>query len=380
MKPVADAYLKNFFLPNRLSYLVFFVTSKCNANCSFCLNRNFSLPKNKNDENMRIELTKEEIEKIASCLTNLPHLLFSGGEPFMRNDLPEIVKAFYQRSLTRLVIIPTNGYNVETIDASIKKILMDCPDINLRIYLSINGVEEIHDKIKQLPKSFENVMATYGRLCKLKDRYPNLILASISVVTQELIDHLPEFINFLEEKMSSLDYFFLSAIREKKKSIGLLYLPPFEKSLWTDFKRRQRDKKPKMEGIFHAYSDCVLGNTAKVIIDSFRKKKAIVPCLAGRKFIVLKEDGRVFPCEMEANEDIGNIKDFQYNVNKLLKSRRALSILNQIKTKECYCIWSCAININLVNNWRYSFKIFLDALGLKAIQLRLRKLLLYCVR
>jgi len=361
MKSVAYRYFKNLFLPNKLSFLIFFVTSECNAACPFCLNRDFSSVKNGGEGFSPLELTKEEIKEFASHIKNLPHLLISGGEPFIREDLAEIVSSFYQRSDTRLVTVPTNGYYFETIESNVKKILMKCPGINLRIHLSVNGVGSIHDQTKRLPESFENLKKTYTRLIKLKDKYSNLIMASITVITKELKGHLSELVNFFEREMPFLDDYYITSIRKGRENKEIIYLSSLERNSWKDFEKKQKIKM-RRKSFLHIYSSCVLKRADKVINDSFKNRTAILPCLAGMKFIVLKEDGTVFPCEIKANKDMGNIRNFQYDIKKLLMNSRAREVANEIKTRECYCDWGCAMNINLISRWRYCFKIFLDAL------------------
>ena len=67
--------------------LIFFVTSKCNLLCRHCFYwEELNLPKN--------ELSLDEIEKVARSLPNLLSLSLTGGEPYLRPDLPDIAAAF----------------------------------------------------------------------------------------------------------------------------------------------------------------------------------------------------------------------------------------------------------------------------------------------
>ena len=64
--------------------LIFFVTSKSNLLCKHCFYwEELNLPKN--------ELSLEEIEKVARSLPNLLTVSLTGGEPYLRPDLPQIV-------------------------------------------------------------------------------------------------------------------------------------------------------------------------------------------------------------------------------------------------------------------------------------------------
>src|SRR3989344_1433723 len=79
---------KALFSKNPQSMIVF-VTSRCNARCGFCFFWR------EIEEKQKFELTLEEYEKIAKNYGDLIQLSLTGGEPFLRNDLYDIMKVFY---------------------------------------------------------------------------------------------------------------------------------------------------------------------------------------------------------------------------------------------------------------------------------------------
>ena len=83
------------------SYVQFYITSRCNLTCKQC-NIIYA------NANVR-EVTIMEVEKIAENLSKigLGIILLTGGEPFMRQDLPEIIHAFDSRGIH--VRTQTNG-------------------------------------------------------------------------------------------------------------------------------------------------------------------------------------------------------------------------------------------------------------------------------
>ncbi len=91
-------YLKKDFFQ-----LIFHVTFRCNARCRFCFNwREINQNKDK-------ELSLEEIQKISENLPRFPWLLLSGGEPFLRSDLVDLIETFHRNNKVAHVTIPTNG-------------------------------------------------------------------------------------------------------------------------------------------------------------------------------------------------------------------------------------------------------------------------------
>ena len=76
-----------FTLPNNEGKAIWEITHQCNYNCSYCI---FSCNSKKIDG----ELTTEECYHIIDelVLHNFKHLKITGGEPFVRKDILEIIK------------------------------------------------------------------------------------------------------------------------------------------------------------------------------------------------------------------------------------------------------------------------------------------------
>lgn len=85
---------KQFLLDGSMSKLFFFVTNRCNMTCSWCLDAN--RPEHNKGASASTELKYEEILKITKqSKEQISYLIITGGEPFLRNDLDQIVHAFY---------------------------------------------------------------------------------------------------------------------------------------------------------------------------------------------------------------------------------------------------------------------------------------------
>jgi molybdenum cofactor biosynthesis enzyme MoaA len=69
-------------------------------------------------------MTIQKINRISETLVNrLATLSITGGEPFLRDDLVEIVEAFVKNNLTRKVNIATNGFFTKKIVKVVREIL-----------------------------------------------------------------------------------------------------------------------------------------------------------------------------------------------------------------------------------------------------------------
>lgn len=123
------------------------VTYRCNAKCTMC-NR-YKCPSNPNEE-----ISIETIKKLPPMyFTNI-----TGGEPFIRDDIEEIVKILKEKS--DRIVISTNGFFTDKIVDLCKKY----PDIGIRI--SIEGTEETNNEIRGLDNGYQR---GYKTLLKLKE-------------------------------------------------------------------------------------------------------------------------------------------------------------------------------------------------------------------
>lgn len=87
--------------PPPLSMGTMLITRRCNKNCDYC-------PTSK-DNNTKKELNLKETKEVIDKFKELGvwYLAFSGGEPTLRNDLPDIVR--YANNKRMFTIVHTNG-------------------------------------------------------------------------------------------------------------------------------------------------------------------------------------------------------------------------------------------------------------------------------
>ncbi len=124
------------------------VTYRCNARCTMC-NR-YKAP------------SKPEEEISVETIRKLPPMYFTnitGGEPFIREDLPELVRELYRKS--DRIVISTNGFFTDRIVALCKEF----PQIGIRI--SIEGLEQANNEIRGLQDGFNRGYTTLKKLLEM---------------------------------------------------------------------------------------------------------------------------------------------------------------------------------------------------------------------
>ena len=86
-------------------------------------------------------------------------------------------------------------------------------------------------------------------------------------------------------------------------------------------------------------------------MQTMQEKSRLIPCYAGISNLVVTESGDVYPCEIRS-DSFGNIRDFDYRLDSVLKTTRAQNILTSIKNKQCYCTHECNFMTNILLNPR----------------------------
>ena len=148
------------------SYFIFYPTSRCNLKCSHCFYHD-SLNKRFN------ELTVDELDKITKSMDPLLHLILTGGEPYLRHDLDQIVKIFYENTRVPIITIPSNGWYLEKMDRQVTNMMKWCPYLTLNQQISIDGIGSDHNdirmdkQVKNSDNSFEKAIKSINHLKKL---------------------------------------------------------------------------------------------------------------------------------------------------------------------------------------------------------------------
>jgi len=321
-------------------YFIFFITNRCNAKCNHC----FYWKKNSNKSS---ELSLQEIKKISTTIGPLYHINFTGGEPFLRDDLHKIVYTFYKNCKVRSAGIPTSGYNPDRICEAIKKIIRRCPDINLKVDVSLDHFNDTHDNMRNLPGLFNNAIQTIKTLKELNLK--RLVVGVNVTLTKENERDIEKIYTFIRDVIQP-DVIDPILIRGNPRDIKTkdVSFKSYNKliSLWTEDMRANKFRGyPGFRfGPMITARDIVL---RKLIINKLRGKETHFRCLAGILGGVMYEDGEVFPCEL-LSEGLGNIRKYNYDFKKLWFSANAGKIRAKIRNEKCSCTHECFQNLNVL--------------------------------
>ena len=176
-------FLRGLVLRDRPIYFHYAVTSRCNLRCQSC-----SIWRRPTDE-----LTIAEVNELADVAARMGCVQVSlgGGEPAMRDDLPDIVRAFQSRGMNTRVL--SNGVALtrrkiqRLIDAGLREVSVSLDSLDPETQDSLDNAAGAHKK------RLENLLA----LAELLPRRGSLPLLN-TVVTARNVEQLPQIVRFAE--------------------------------------------------------------------------------------------------------------------------------------------------------------------------------------
>lgn len=340
-------FIKGAFYP---SFLILFVTSRCNARCKMC----FYLDRIKN-ENKEGELSLGDYEKISKKIKNLNILAISGGEPFLREDLHKIIKVFYDNCRPFVVDIPTNGFLTGPIINQLEKILGDCKKTVFDLQLSLDGTPEIHNEIRGVKDGYNKLFKTYEEALRLRKRYKNLKVKIVITYSSYNESRMEDIIEFIKKDFNQANRVVLSVVHgdvKNKEAYNIDWDKYFYFCKNIEGYNSRKNKKDLYSTLLDSARQVKDALLRKIII----KKNANKYCGAGKRIIVINENGEVFPCE-PLWQSLGNIKGYDYDLSKIISNDRAVAFDRRFVKGNCTCNWGCAISNSLLYNPVYFIKI-----------------------
>jgi radical SAM protein with 4Fe4S-binding SPASM domain len=324
-------------------YIIHFVTQNCNAACSHCLlGQRTGSPG---------ELTLDEIERVSRSIPNFLFCLLTGGEPFLRDDLAEIVDIYSRNNGIVRCLVPSNGSLTEKTMKVVQTILERNKLLSFGVDISIDGIDEEHDKVRQTPGLFKHAVATYKALEDYCRHYRNFDLAATITFSASNQDRVLETYDYLAHSLGV-------------RNIGIRYIrgnPRDPKTLDVDLNKyialTQRLEEdlgtPRATG-FSGFSLSQLITAEQVVAHRYvartvQEKRWYFPCYAGSLTGVISSNGEVYPCEL-LDQSFGNLKAHDYDFRKIWRSPRADALRNTIRSEKCFCTHENFYAANLLFN------------------------------
>ena len=335
-------YVRKLFRRKEFESLFLFVTSRCNSLCRTCFYWD-NLNKNQ-------DLSFEQFETISRTAPQFAKLWLSGGEPFLRPELGEIICLFYRNNHIRHLNLPTNGLLPNKIHAVITRVLRDCPELTIDLNFSLDGLANTHDTIRGVPNNFEKTLGTIERMSEFKG-VRRLRRNVVTVITRENYEELVKLGAHLFENAEVMGQYF-EIIRGNPMDVGLRKLTL----------EQVREVHRKLMPLHEAYAEKLFDHLSPasrffarmyylgalrlhfdIHEECFtRPHRWPMPCTAGITSAVIDHNGAFRACELRPA--IGRLQDFQFDLGAALRSAEMQKEVRAIPEANCWCTHSCFIS------------------------------------
>ena len=311
---------------------------KCNSRCLTC---NIWMKR----EN---ELTIDEWDRVLASLGKAPYwFTISGGEPLMYPHVVELAQLVYQHCAPGVMNIPTNAIS-PIIPERVERIAKACPQSQLIINLSLDGVGAKHDYIRGIPGNFAKFQERLGQLLALRRTLKNLTIGIHSVISVFSVGHLDELMAYADK--SGADQF-ITEIAEPRVELDTVGLPitpkPEDYSKAIDRLIAYVESK-QFRGVARI-TESIRVEYYKLVKRILEEKDQVIDCYAGWVSAQIYADGSVWPCCVRADK-IGNLRDHHYDFKEIWFGEKIKQARRSIAAKECHCPLANASYTNILQD------------------------------
>jgi len=319
--------------------LVLSVSFRCNSKCRTC-----GVWRKPNDD-----MTLDEWRQIFAHLGHSPfYLTFTGGEPFLRADLHELVIAGAELCRPSVITIPTNGLLTRRILDQVDQMCAAAPHTQLGINLSLDGIGQEHDEIRRVPGNWERAMNTWQGLKALQEKHDNLVLSVHTVVSKfntHRIRAIVEGLEFLKPDS------YITEVAEERVELGTvgwdITPPPEEYAPIADYLSARADAAPA-KGLAHI-TQAFRAQYYQLAKGVLQEQTQVIPCQAGWASGHIAPNGDVWSCCIRA-EAAGNLRQTGYDLRPIwFEQIGEMHRLRQsIAHRECACPMANASYANML--------------------------------
>ena len=289
------------------------VTYRCNAKCHMC--NTWQFPTKPAEE-----IGPDIVEKLPS---NLDFINITGGEPFLRPDLADIIAAALTK--TKRLVISSNGYFTDRMMALAKQF----PTIGVRI--SIEGLPASNDKLRGITDGFDRGLRSLLELkaLGLKDIGFGMTVSDVNAKDMIELYHLADAMGLEFATASTHNSYYFHKQDNAFKDPEMVA---------REFERISCEllKTKRIKNWFRAYFNYGMSNYV-------RGGKRLLPCEVGTDMFFVDPYGKVMPCNgMDTEMPMGDLTTQSFS--EIWNSEQAQKVRDAVKTcdKNCWMIGSVA--------------------------------------
>lgn len=311
------------------------VTYLCNAHCDMCALGDLKQREKLSDDELRAIFGDPAVSKTLRAIN------FTGGEPTLRKDLPDLV-ALLVDACPNLESFSLNSNGM--LRKSFERIagVIDVArsrDKKLYLFLSLDGIGSLHSEIRGVRGAYEATVRTLDSILALNVSKKQLSVGVSATATTKNIGHLEDVLKFAVDRKILVSFTF-----------------PMETDVYmnnADRVERFRADRELVErfadflDILEDYPDTISPPFSfyRSLQATLRGGKRTAPCIFQRGGFFLEPNGDVRPCWRSSDLLFGSVHDSSFE--EIWNGPRRTEILATIEEKFCSsCPSPCYVGFN----------------------------------
>ena len=322
-------------------WIWFGVTDKCNSHCTHC---NIWKPAPAANP-----FTLEEIKKVFSdpLLSEVETIINSGGEAILRSDIVEIIKLEHKIFPKASLDLSTNGISADRMLKVVQEIMDE--NIKINVGISLDGIGEVHDKVRGVPGNFEKVDYLVNKLLGIRNKYPDQLSLVVGLTLSDLT---------LDEWRKVKEY-------ADEKDIGSVMHWYNQSSFYKNDKADIKNNNDKMIAAVGTQENTIIREKWLKLLKGEPIK---FRCFAASSFFVLRCDGNIAPCLTYWDSILGNVRE--HTPSEIWRSEQAKKIRQEIK-RCAGCLNTWGVEWSITTSFYPRLMFYLR--NLKAVAERLKR-------
>jgi len=233
----------------------------------------------------------------------------------------------------------------------------------LTVKPSLDGVGEVHDRIRGVPGNFERVLETVERLKRIRERYSNLHVELGTVVSRMNMYHLEELADFVHN-LEGIESYRNEIAEERTEFLNrdshitptadeyARLMKEFSRGIWanTRGKRELARVTEALRLVYYQYATRIM-----------KEQRQVLPCYGGITNAHINPYGQVWPCAVLGYEQpMGDLGDYDYDFHALWSSEQARTVRAYIKAGHCACPLANQAYSNILCSTRATVEVIIN--------------------
>lgn len=280
----------------------------------------------------------------AAVLDGVTNVVITGGEPWLRHDLVDILAWLSRRFPAASIIALTNFWNTGHLRAKLAE-LRARGVRSLRLGSSLDGLEATHDRIRGQSGAFAGLVRTVRAL---RAEFPEYPFGFTLTILPENAREVYRTYRYVADELGSalgcqwaVETEGIAPIRwsARAKAEALRQLGLIVDDIARRHQAAARLQAPDRDAHGGLWSDLLYWHYLIEYGRNPRRFPFFLRCTAGERHVMLDPEGAVFFCPVNREKTVGRVTDAP--LDEIWSSPRAREVRRYVASGRCHCWLRC---------------------------------------